>query len=214
MYRVIKSEELKNQSQYRWFKTFRNSTYCMNVKMDVTSIVTRAYERKESFFILMLYAVLKGLNSVDAMRMRIEDGKPVIYDVINPSFTVMTQSGDFTNVRFTNVEDFDKFYSTAKEVIEQAKVSKVDNENYNLESIHNEYYMTCVPWVDFEGMTHPVPDEIESQVVPRICWGKYVENNGRYALTLNINVSHIFVDGYPLSCAFKNIQECIDELGK
>lgn len=197
---------------YNWFKSFRNSTYCMNVKMDVTNIVKRAKERKESFFILMLYAVLKGLNSVDEMRMRIEKGVPVIYDDINPSFTVMTESGDFTNVRFKNVKDFDEFYATATGVIEQAKAGGADNTSYNLEEGHNEYYMTCVPWLNYEGMTHPVPDEIESQVVPRICWGKYVDNNGRYETTLNINVSHIFVDGYPLSCAFNNIQKYIDEL--
>ena len=197
---------------YNWFKSFRNSTYCMNVKMDVTNIVKRSRERKESFFILMLYAVLKGLNSVDEMRMRIENGIPVIYEDINPSFTVMTKSGDFTNVRFTNIKDFNKFYKTAKDVIGRAKEGNADNTSYNLENRHNEYYMTCVPWLNFEGMTHPVPDEIESQVVPRICWGKYVENNGRYELTLNINVSHIFVDGYPLSRAFENIQGCIDEL--
>lgn len=196
---------------YEWFKSFRNSTYCMNVKMDVTSIVNRAHEFKQSFFILMLYAVLKGLNSVDEMRMRIENGVPVIYEDINPAFTVMTESGDYTNVRFTNVKDFDEFYATAKEVIESAKVGKVDNTSYNLENGHNEYYITCVPWLNFEGMTHPIPDEIESQVVPRICWGKYIDNNGRYELTLNINVSHIFVDGYPLSCVFKNIQEYLDE---
>ena len=124
----------------------------------------------------------------------------------------MTKSGDFTNVRFTNIKDFNKFYKTAKDVIGRAKEGNADNTSYNLENRHNEYYMTCVPWLNFEGMTHPVPDEIESQVVPRICWGKYVENNGRYELTLNINVSHIFVDGYPLSRAFENIQGCIDEL--
>ena len=53
--REIDVENWGRSGTYRWFKTFRNSTYCMNVKMDVTSIVTRAHERKESFFILMLF---------------------------------------------------------------------------------------------------------------------------------------------------------------
>ena len=33
MYRVIKSEDLKNQGQYRWFKTFDNPCYGFDIKM-------------------------------------------------------------------------------------------------------------------------------------------------------------------------------------
>ena len=46
--------------------------------------------------------------------------------------------------------------------------------------------------------------------MPRICWGKYVEQNEKYQLTLNITVSHILVDGYPLAKAFNKIQELLD----
>lgn len=39
-------------------------------------------------------------------------------------------------------------------------------------------------------MSHPIPDSLESQCIPRICWGKFVKNNEKYELTLNITVSH------------------------
>ena len=63
-------------------------------------------------------------------------------------------------------------------------------------------------------MTHPIPDDKASQCVPRICWGKYTENNGRYELTLNITVSHMFVDGYPLANVFNNIQDLLDRVNE
>ena len=198
---------------YKWFKSFRNSTYCMNVKMDVTSIVHRAREKKESFFIIMLYAVLKGLNSVDEMRMRIVNGKPVIFDDINPAFTVMTKAGTFENVRHLNYKSFKDFYAVSSENIEKAKQqSKLKIEDYNPENVYNEYYITCVPWVDFTEVKHPIPDDIASQCIPRVCWGKYKETNGKYELTLNITVSHIFVDGFPLSTVFNNIQEYLNRV--
>lgn len=198
---------------YEWFKSFSNSTYSMNVKMDVTKLLKFSKNNKQSFFIDFLYIVLKGLNSIDEMRMRLVDDKAVIYDEINPAFTVMTEAGTFENVRYKNFKDFKKFYEISSENIESAKVqSEIKKENYNPENCYNEYYITCVPWVDFTQFIHPIPDDKASQCIPRICWGKYIEKDSKYELTLNITVSHIFVDGLPLSKTFNKIQELLDNV--
>ena len=207
----IKLEGWSRNKTYDWFKTFSNSTYSMNVKMDVTNLVRHTREYKESFFIDLLYIVLKGLNSVEEMRMRLVDNVPVIYEDINPAFTVMTETGTFENVRFDNCASFKEFYQVASQYIESAKKQKaIKKENYNPENCYNEYYITCVPWVDFTQFTHPIPDDIASQCIPRICWGKYIEQKGKYELTLNITVSHILVDGYPLAQTFNKIQEFLN----
>ena len=99
----MKKIELENWSRnktFEWFKSFSNTTYSMNVKMDVTALLKHVKDVNESFFIDLLYIVLKGLNSVDEMRMRLVNNDPVIYDDINPAFTVMTEIGTFENVRF------------------------------------------------------------------------------------------------------------------
>lgn len=200
---------------YSWFKTFSNSTYSCNVVMDVTKLIEHVKETKESFFIDMLYIVLKGLNSVDEMRMRLVDDKPVIFDDINPAFTVMTKSGNFENVRFKNCKDFKGFYDIASKHIEDAKAeSEIKRDDYNPENCYDEYYITCLPWVDFTQMTHPIPDDVQSQCIPRVCWGKYVQRNDRYELTLNITVSHMFVDGYPLAKTFNVIQELLNDVSQ
>lgn len=211
--REIDIENSNRKTTYEWFNSFRNSTYSMNVKMDVTKLVKYTKEQNRSFFINLLYIVMQGLNSVDEMRMRFEKGKPVIYDDINPAFTVMTKLGTFQNVRFENVKDYHEFYEVAHKHIEEAK-EVIGIENYNPIDSHNEYYITCTPWIDFTGLTHPIPDEKESQCVPRVCWGKYNLCNDKYELTLNITVSHIFVDGYPLSKVYSKIQELLDNVSE
>ena len=211
----INIKKWQRNKTYEWFRNFSNSTYSMNVKMDVTKLIKYTKKNNESFFIDLLYIVLKSLNSIDEMRMRLVDNKPVIYDDINPAFTVMTQTGTFENVRFNNINNFKEFYQKATSVIESAKKqNEIKKENYNPENCYNEYYITCVPWVDFTQFTHPMPDDISSQCIPRVCWGKYTENNGKYELTLNITVSHMFVDGYPLSQTFIKIQELLNNVDK
>lgn len=198
---------------YEWFKNFSNSTYGMNVRMDVTNLVKYTKENKESFFIDLLYIVLKSLNSIDEMRMRLVNDKPVIFNDINPAFTVMTKTGNFENVRHINHKEFKEFYKISSENIELAKEQlEIKKDNYNPENCYNEYYITCLPWIDFTEFNHPIPDDIASQCIPRICWGKYIFKDGKYELTLNITVSHIFVDGFHLSTVFSKIQENLDKV--
>ncbi len=212
MMKEIDINSLNRKKTYEWFKSFSNSTYSMNVVMNVTKLVNRTKSMKESFFIGLLYIVVQGLNSIEEMRMRLVDDKPILYDDITPAITVMTEAGTFENVRFRNYKEYKDFYRVAKENIDEAKVqTKLKNE-YNPENCYSEYYITCTPWVNFVQVTHPIPDDKASQSIPRICWGKFVENNGKYELTLNITVSHIFVDGFHLSEAFNKIQEMLDSV--
>ncbi len=204
------SNRLKN---YEWFSKFSNSTYSMNVNMNVTKLLKHVKEKQESFFIDLLFIVLQGLNSCEEMRIRLVNNEPYLFDDINPAFTVMTKSGVFENVRFENEKDFKKFYEKASLLIEQTKnEEKLNDKQYNPDNCYNEYYITCVPWVNFNSVAHPIPDDKASQCIPRICWGKYHEENGQYLLTLNITVSHMFVDGYPLSMTFNKIQELLDNV--
>jgi len=180
--------------------------------MDVTTLLKHTKKYSESFFIDLLYIVIKGLDSTKEMKMRLVDNIPVFFEKINPAFTVMTEAQTFENVRFKMEDDFQKFYEVAKSHIENAKKqSKTKKEDYNPKNCYDEYYITCVPWVNFDSFTHPIPDDKSSQCIPRICWGKYQEENGKYKLTLNITVSHIFVDGYPLAQTFNRIQELLDD---
>ena len=113
---------------------------------------------------------------------------------------------------FEYAEDYIVFYKRAKKVIESAKQQETVKETYNESTIFDEYYITCIPWLSFESMSNPLPNNnSESSSVPRICWDKYRVENDKTIMTLNITVSHAFVDGLPLSQAFHNIQDLFDD---
>ena len=208
MYQVIKYQDLKKRKQYDWFKTFANPCYGFDVKMDVTKVVEYSKKTNTSFFINVLYLVTTGMSMVEEMRIREVKGEIRLYDKINPTFTVMTDLGIYENSGFEMIDDYQGFYNKAKEVIEKVKYQTFIKDTYNDSDLFNDYYITCIPWLSLEGMTHPLCDNnFESSSVPRICWDKYRLENDKYVMLLNITVSHCFVDGYPLTLAFKNIQE-------
>ena len=208
----IDLENWNRYKQYKWFSTFRDSTYGINIELDVTDLVKYVKDNKKSFFVSFLYILMKGLNSQEEMRIRLVNGKVVMYDDINPAYTVMTKAGTFENVTSKNHENFKEFYEEIKRDVDNAKNQEKVREEYNDGEVFNQYYITCTPWIDFSSLTHPIPDDKSSQVVPRVCFGKYHLVGDRYKMMLNITVSHEFVDGYPLSQVFINIQNMLDNL--
>ena len=74
----IDLDNLPRRKTYDWFNSFNNPTYGLTVKLDVTSLVEHTKKHNESFFINMLYIVVKALNSVDNLRMRFENNEPVL----------------------------------------------------------------------------------------------------------------------------------------
>ena len=212
MYKVIKSEQLKNQSQYRWFKTFANPCYGLNVKMDVSEVVKYSKETKTSFFVNILYLITTALNSIEEFKIREVKDEIRIYDTINPTFTVMTDVGIYENAGFKMVDDYKSFYKVAKEIIEKVKKQTSFKQTYNDSMLFDDYYMTCLPWISIEAMTHPLcENNNESLTVPRLCWDKYRIENGKHVMLLNITVSHCYIDGYTLSKGFAKIQENFDQ---
>ena len=213
MYKVIKLEELKKKKQYEWFKTFANPCYGFDVKMDVSEVVKYCKETNTSFFINVLYLITIGLSSIEEMRIREVNNEIRLYEKINPTFTVMTKTGVYENAGFEMIDDYQGFYNKTKEVLETVKNQDFVKDTYNEETLFNDYYMTCLPWLSVESMTHPLCDNnYSSSSCPRICWDKYRVENNKYVMLLNITVSHCFVDGYPLSMAFKTIQNNFDNI--
>ncbi len=206
--KYIDIEKTNRKNTYEWFKSFRNSTYGANVDIDITKVVHLSKQRRQSFYANMLYLVMKALNSVDEMKMRLVDNKPILFDKVNAAITIMTDSGNFENGRIKYNENYLTFYDECRKVIETTKCHTNESEvKYNPDNIYDEIYLTCLPWISYTSMSHPIPDNQASQCIPRICWGKYFSREDRILVNLNITVSHIFVDGLPLSNAFNKIQE-------
>ena len=139
MYRVIKSTELKNKSQYRWFKTFDNPCYGFNVKVDVSEVIKYSKETKTSFFINVLYLITTSLNSIEEFRIREVKDEIRIYDKINPTFTVMTNIGVYENAAL--IYTLDTYVFTLpdidKQLLREGIITASKTELYEL---IEEYY--------------------------------------------------------------------------
>ena len=153
MRKEINMETYKKRNQYQWFKNYPCSAYGFDVDIDVTKLVLLSKKRKESFFPYFFFAVMKGINAIDELRMRIVDGLPYLYDRIHPTFTVMTKENVYQNCGFEMKDDFREFYETTKEVIEEVKNLPVSDklDRFPICETPNVVFATCIPVLDFTG---------------------------------------------------------------
>lgn len=202
----------KGKKHYEWFKNYPTHFYGVTSRIDVTELVKITKEKKYSFFPCFLYIITKALNNVEEMRLRIINDEVYLFDLCHPAYTVMTDSGVFDNCDNEYCEDFQKFYKETKEAIAKVKVGVDENKSYNDLTRFDQFFFSCLPWIDFTSLSHPMPND-PTVSVPRMCWGKYVYNEvtNRYEMALNIQVTYALVDGHPLSKCFLEIQKLLNE---
>ena len=210
-YKVIDTANWVRKGNYEWFKDFTNPTFSFNVKVDVTSVVNFSKKTNTSFFVNFLYVITRVNNEIEALRLRLVDGKVLLYDKINPTFVIKTIDGCFNNGESIYYKEYEKFYNEVK-----AEVNK-QNGYTNKDKVYNEpyydvFYSSCLTTISIEGMTHPLNSNDRNSInVPRIFWDKYRLEDGKYILLLNMTVSHALIDGEELVKAFNVIKEyCLD----
>ncbi len=213
----INITEWNRAELFQEFIGMRTSIYDMSVRMDTTKLVNYCKQNGQSFFINFLYLALRELNNIPEFRMRIHNGEPYIYDKVDCSITVANNYNYFVN-RSAEFTDYQTFYQTVDKIIAKAKTEKnTYPENSDLERT-DLLYFSCIPWVDYQSMTLPVIttpygcDDQTYNIIPCIGWGKYVQEDDKYKMTMHVKVSHAFIDGKPLADAFNNIQDSIDKL--
>lgn len=210
-YKVIDIDNWKGKKHYLWFKEYKTPYYGMTVRMDITKLYKLIKEKKYSFFISFMYIINIALSEIEEFRLRIKGNDVLLYDKIHPAYTVMTNDGVFDNCNNEFVEDFLEFNHITRNAIEKVKVGLKMDKEYNDPNTLDQFYYTCLPWIDFINISHPMTDDNNS-CIPRIVWGKYDVKEEKTEITLGIQVNHALVDGKPLSDAFIKIQEMLDNV--
>ena len=103
----------KRKAPYENFVNYSNPVFSMTVRLDVTKIVEYSKQTNTSFFINFLFVVTKCLNQIEDFRIRIKDGKVVVYDVITPSYIVRNDNGVIVTKQTEYSSDYKKFYELA-----------------------------------------------------------------------------------------------------
>ena len=195
------------------FRNFLSSRYAMSARINVEKMWNFCHENDRSFFVMSMGCLMNAVNSVDALKRRIIDGKVIEYDYLDGVCPIMDEGEDiYREMRVKTPQEFEDildWHDYVKELSSDILSGK--NEGFSLEmekrDLTNIANFSCIPWVDFDMITNCVVNG--NAIQPLITWGKVNEN---YEMSVSITVSHIFVNGRELGYFYENAKKEFNEM--
>ena len=187
---IIDRSTWPRRGMYEYFSGVSNPFYSVTVQIDVTDLAAWAKREGLSFYYALVYLCTQAVNQTEAFRYDIRDGQVVLLDRREPSFTDLKPGAElFHIVTMAAGEDIRAFCRVARQK------SRAQEVFLDMAAEAGPLiYFSCLPWVELTALTNE-RDFDRDDTVPRIAWGRYVEQNGRLKLGLSLEVNHRFIDG-------------------
>ncbi|MDI6803399.1 MAG: chloramphenicol acetyltransferase [Bacteroidota bacterium] len=195
------------KEHYKFFKTYDEPFWGITTNVDCTNAYRKSKELNIPFFIYYLYLSLKSVNQIEEFKYRIEGEDVYCYDVIHAAATVLRENGTFGFSFIKYNDNLPPFTENAKQEIERVKN---DNRLMPAYSGENVIHYTTVPWISFSGVSHPRRFSLKDSV-PKIAFGKIIEENSRKLLPIAIHAHHALVDGLHVGKYLELFQKLLDE---
>lgn len=215
MRRKIDIENWSRRKSYKTFCDFDDPYTGITTTLNVTNVVKLSKDTNNSFYGTMLYFVLLSMNEIDAFKYgygKLEDELCVFkYDDIAATVTVLTNENELNFTRYIKFDyDYEKFiYDFSK--------SREDAENnvdyYKIPELEymNKVQVTCLPWIRFSNFKDAI-SKSEKSSKPKVCWGRYFEENDEYYMDFSLLVNHAFQDGLQIGLLINSLQKNINKI--
>lgn len=207
MYKEIDLNTWNRREIYDYFKTVKTPHYALAANVDVTRLLEFKRKHHLSFYLSLIFLATDVLNDIDNFRMRMTDGRPVIYDEIHPDLTHKKADEEIFHIYYARYEkSLEQFVAHTQAAIDR-QTTLFAGEDASPAQIH----FSCNPAVDATAITNPGLDDPED-AAPRVNWGKYVNRDGRWIVNITITPNHRFIDGYHVGLFFNRLQQRIDAI--
>ena len=207
--KYIDLETWKRKDHFRFFYQMDYPQYNICLNIDITHFLEFVKVQNLPFYYAMTHAVMKIVNTMDEFKYRIREGKVVLHDRVDPSFTDMDKDDDLFKIVTVSFKD------NLREFVEYAqKISSGQKEYFGdgkLKKRDDLIYITCIPWISFTHVSHTI-NLNNNDSVPRISWGRYYKEGEKVLLPFSVQVSHALADGYHVGMYVGKLQDYLDTI--
>ena len=183
------------RDHFHFFQSYEEPFFSITAEVGCTGLLAGCNDNNVSKTMSFWHGILRAANAVEEFRYRIVEGRPVLYDTIHLSPTVLRPDGTFTIAFVPFKEDFNEFCQTALEEVARAKETTGFDLNPSTRRVDLIHFST-VPWFRFTGLTHARSSRTPGSE-PKITIGKFGPRlGGGQAIPVSITGHHGLMDGY------------------
>lgn len=195
MKQSIDIDKWERAAEFRHFIHYSDPYFGVCVNVDCSRAYAAAKEKGISFFLYYFHRSLAAANALPSFRTRLENSKPVIYDLVHGSPTILRNDGGLGFALLLWEPDFRTFFHQAEKEIVTVKAQKaLDASKDRPDTI----YYSILPWLRFTAVSHPL-DLPRTKGVPILTFGKCFEEKGRRFMPVAIHAHHALMDGLHIS---------------
>lgn len=224
-YRIIDLNTYPRIAHLTYFMTMQHPQVNITAQVDVTELRKFCKEKGYPFFLTFVHIVALSADSIPQFRQRIH--KLTDEELLQDKHSNDPKEGPLAGIEVREYSESPTSHTEAagnemycycclnhhlpwEEYITMAKIQQQKaREKASLEEdeeIEAFYFPTCLPWIHYVDVVHPVTDRYDSN--PRFSWGKFEEDyRGRLMMPLTIVAHHGLVDGIHLAKFYKNVED-------
>src|ERR1043166_2374698 len=208
MPRYIDLETWHRRQLFDFFINYTNPYFNVCTKVEVTRLLAMVKNRPGVRVSSAIhYFGLRAANSVEPFRYRLQEGKIIVYDVINGGTTVLLPNESFAYAYFDYDADFERFVAGMNKAVDEVR-----NGTGRLKPTMRDdvIYHTTLPWFSFTSFAHArTPGRGDS--VPRLVFGKFANEDGRVMMPISVEVHHALMDGLHVGRFLSLLEEALAE---
>ncbi|MDB4293129.1 chloramphenicol acetyltransferase [Maribacter sp.] len=201
--KVIPFTDPHRKKHFDFFRSMNHPHFNISANVDITALLPYLKAKKLPTTPSIVYLITRAAHEIREFRWRIREEQIVEHTTVQPSFTVPTADSDvfsFCTVAYN--EEPAIFIQQAQDRIKEM----LQSPSFEDEEGRDDYlFLSAVPWVSFTGILHAMHYH-PCDSVPRICWGKFFEQNGKMLMPLSVQVHHALVDGRHLGQYFELLE--------
>ncbi|TRW48485.1 chloramphenicol acetyltransferase [Aliidiomarina halalkaliphila] len=202
----VEIEGWEREQHFSFFNAFEEPFFGLTANVECTGLYTEAKQRQHSFYLRYMHAVMAVVNTIDALKFRIEAGDLYHYDRIDVSATVLRTNHTFGFSYIPFHEDLKQFAEAAKREIERVRAS---HDLLPSNGQDNVIHFSAIPWIKFTSVSHARPFS-RADSCPKISVGKLFKDRGRWFLPVAFHAHHALADGYHAGQFYQRLEAALN----
>lgn len=207
-YEKINVEQWNRKEHFLHYRHNLQCGFSLTTKIDITVLKTVLAKNNLKLYPAMIYLIAKTVNNYSESRMAIKDDELVIWDYINPAYTIFhPETETFSELWSEYVEDWHSFLEGYNQYYQKYK----DNLSLSAKSNfpENHFCISMIPWISFDGFNLNVAN-VKDYFSPIFTMGKYTQQSDNFLLPISIQVHHATCDGFHMARMINKLQELCD----
>ncbi|QAV24693.1 type A chloramphenicol O-acetyltransferase [Proteus hauseri] len=203
--------DLEQWNRKEHFLHYRHNLQCgfsLTTKLDITLLKTILTNKNLKLYPTLIFLIAKTVNSYPESRMAIKDDELIIWDQINPAYTLFHQETEtFSEIWSEYSEDWMTFLQRYEQDYQYYK----DNLALSAKPHHpeNHFCISMIPWISFDGFNLNIAN-VKDYYPPIFTMGKSYQVDGKILLPLSVQVHHATCDGFHMGRMINTLQALCD----